>query len=173
MNRLPDLTGKTVLVVGGAPCDVSAATADYTIAASSGIKYAPNADMLVTIDNVMPPQGVGADATHGGLRVVGIPTDDPAHLYVALPYEAVEVAGRGTVHVRNNGISAIRLAAECGAARIVLAGFAPAAYDAANEQFGYAGVVAAALPALIAELAARGVTVEYCEAPVAKRGWRG
>lgn len=174
MNRLPDLIGKTVLIVGGASCDISAAQADYVIAASSGVAKAPKADMLVTIDNVMPPHAAGADVGFAGLRVSGVPSDDPAHVYVPFPYEHVTV-GRAVVHMRNNGVSAIRLAADRGATRILLAGFAPEAYDTFNSQFGYDGVTAAAIPALIAELAARGVTVEHYVAPPptpAKRGWR-
>ena len=165
MNRLPDLTGKTVLVVGSAQCVISAAHADYVIAASGGIKNAPTADMLVTIDNVMPPHAAGADVGFTGLRVSGVPSDDPAHVYVPFHYEHVQVGPSRTVHVRNNGVSAIRLAADRGAKRILLAGFDPAGYDAFNADFGYDGVTAAAIPALIAELAARGITVEFYSQP--------
>jgi hypothetical protein len=135
------------------------------IAASSGVRNAPTADMLVTIDNVMPPHSVGADAGFAGLRVAGVPSDDLTHVYVPFPYEHVQVGPNRTVHVRNNGISAIRLAAERGATRIVLAGFDPKGYDAFNAPYGYDGVTAAAIPALIAELAGRGVAVEYYAAP--------
>lgn len=165
MNRLPDLTGKTVLIVGGAQCVVSAAHADYVIAASSGVKNAPTADMLVTIDNVMPPHAIGADVGFTGLRVTGVPSDDPTLVYVPFPYEHVQVGPNRTMHVRNNGVSAIRLAADQGATRILLAGFDPSRYDSLNIEYGFDGVTAAAIPALIAELAARGVTVEYYSQP--------
>ena len=165
MQRLPDLTGKTVLVVGGAPCVLGAHNADYIIAASSGIKSAPNADMLVTIDNMMPPYGVGADADFTGLRVVGVPSGNPAHLYIPFPYERVRLAPLHTVEVRNNGLAAIRLAAKQGARRILLAGFDPAKYDAANVEYGYDRVTATAFPALIAELRTTGVEVEQIDLP--------
>jgi len=163
--KLPDLTGKTVAIIGGAP-GATVPPADYVIAASSGICAAPSADMLVMIDGKVPPHCPGTDADFTGLRVVGIPVDRTDALYIPLPYEVT----RG-VHFRNNGISAIRIAADCGAARILLSGFDPAAYDAFNAEFGYAGLTAAALPALIAELSARGVTVEFYAPPAApKRG---
>lgn len=169
MNRLPDLTGMTVLVVGGAQCDVSAAQADYVIAASSGVRHVPNANMLVSIDNMIPLHRAGADRGFNGIRVSGVPSDDPAHIYVPFPYEHVHVGPNRTVHVRNNGISAIRLAADRGATRILLAGFAPAEYDSFNAEHGYDGVTAAAIPALIAELAGRGITVEFYTAPAADK----
>lgn len=161
MNRLPDLTGKTVLVVGAVPCDIASTVRDYTIAASGGVKNAPDADMLVTIDNKMAHVEGWADANFTGIRVVGIPSDDLAHIYYAFPYESVQVAPGNVVHARNNAISAIRIAAERGAKRIMLAGFDPAAYDVLNAPSGYDGVLAGALPALISELTARGIVVEY------------
>lgn len=165
MNRLPDLTGKTVLVVGSAVCDASAVIADYIIAASGGIKNAPNADMLVSIDNDMSRVVGWYEAGFLGLRVVGIPSADVAHVYYPFPYENVQVAPGNTVHARNNGISAIRLAADRGAKRVLLAGFAPAVYDTFNAPYGYDGVLTAALPALISELAQRGIAVEYVPPP--------
>lgn len=167
MKRLPDLTGKTVLVVGGGQCAIEAVVADYIIAASSGIRSAPKADMLVTIDNVMPPHGIGSDRGFTRLRVVGIPSADASHVYIPLPYERVKFSAVNEVHFRNNGISAIRIAAERGAKKILLAGFDPKAYDTLNEPFGFAGVLAAAMPALISELSARGVVVEYVVARAA------
>lgn len=164
MNRLPNLTGKTVLVVGAVSCDISAIPADYVIAASGGIKNAPRADMLVSIDNSMR-HVPGADADFTGLRVIGIPSEDPAHLYIPLPYEEVRLDERTVVHVRNNALSAIRLAAQCGATKIMLAGFDLAAYDSYNAVVGFGGVMVTAMPALIAEMSARGVTVEYFMAP--------
>jgi hypothetical protein len=160
--KLPDLSGKTVAVIGGAP-GATVPPADYVIAASSGLCAAPTADMLVMIDGKLPPHCPETDTAFTGLRVVGIPVDHADALYIPLPYEVA----RG-VHFRNNGISAIRIAAGCGAKRIVLSGFDPDAYDAFNSEFGYAGLTATALPALIAELAGRGVTVEFYTPPVVK-----
>lgn len=160
--KLPDLSGKTVAVIGGAP-GATVPPADYVIAASSGICAAPTADMLVMIDGKVPPHCPGTDADFTGLRVVGIPVERVDALYIPLPYEVA----RG-VHFRNNGISAIRIAAECGAARILLSGFDPAAYDSFNAEFGYAGLTAAALPALMFELSGRGITVEFYTPPAVK-----
>lgn len=164
MNRLPDLTGKTVLVVGAIPCDISAVVSDYVIAASAGVKNAPNADMLVSIDNNMA-HAVGWDEkSFTGVRVVGIPSADEAHIYYPFPYESVQVAPSQVTHFRNNGISAIRLAAERGAKRVLIAGFDAAAYDAQSAPLGYDGALVNAMPALIAELRGRGLTVEYVSA---------
>lgn len=165
MKRLPDLTGKTVLVVGAVPCDLAPTTRDYTIAASGGVKNAPNADMLVTIDNNMAHVAGWIDNNFTGIRVTGIPSDDPAHTYIALPYESVQVAPGNIVHVRNNALSAIRIAADRGAKRVLLAGFDLAAYDTQNAALGFDGVLVTALPALISELAARGVAVEHVRPP--------
>ena len=161
MKRLPDLTGKTVLVVGAIPCDISGTARDYTIAASGGVKNAPSADMLVTIDNNMAHVEGWSERDFGGVRVTGIPSADPAHIHIALPYESVQVAPGNVIHARNNAISAIRIAAERGAKRVLLAGFDLAAYDKQCAPLGYEGVLVNALPALISEFAARGVVVEY------------
>lgn len=159
--KLPDLTGKTVAVVGAAP-GATVPPADYVIAASGGLRIAPNADMLVMIDGKMwDGYHTAFDDSFAGLRVVGVPTDRVPALYIPFQYETAN--GK---QFRNNGISAVRLAAQCGAKRILLSGFDWEAYDAANAHVGYAGLTASAVTALIAELAAQGVAVEYCVPPV-------
>jgi len=163
--KLPDLTGKTVAIVGAAP-SATVPPADYVIAASSGLKFAPNADMLVMIDGFMPERALGADDGFSGLRIIGIPGVRDDALYVTLPYEVAN-----GVHFRNNGISAIRLAADCGAKHIVLSGVDAAKYDADNAHLGFAGLTAAALPSLIAELSGRGVTVEFYAPPKPRKPW--
>lgn len=169
MNRLPDLTGKTVLVVGAVPCDIGTVAADYVIAVSAGVKNAPNADMLVSIDNNMA-HAVGWDEkSFTGIRVIGIPSADEAHIYCPFPYESIQVAPGHVTHFRNNGTSAIRLAADRGAKRVLIAGFDAAAYDRQSAPLGFDGVLVNAMPALIAELRGRGLTVEYVPAPTIRK----
>lgn len=161
--NMPDLKGKVVAVIGNAPNCVRP-SADYTIAASGGIKYAPDADMLVSIDAKFPDyfdaETIDAAKAFAGLYIVGVPTDDPRATYRTLIYENVD-----GVHFRNNGMSAIRMAAEFGATKILLAGFDAERYDTINTPVGFAGLTAKGLPALISELASKGVTVEYYTPP--------
>jgi len=160
MMSMPDLRNKTVAIIGNAVGCVRP-PADYTIAVSGGIKYAPDADMLVSIDAKCPDAYFDADTiaafkAFACLYIVGVPTDDQRATYRTLIYENV-----GGVHFRNNGMSAIRIAAECGATKILLAGFDAERYDTINAAFGFKGLIAKGLPALISELAEKGVQVEY------------
>lgn len=171
---LPSLTGRKVLIVGNAPGIsrevVSQILTDYTIAVSAGVKHAPFADMLVGIDAKIQATAdvdtVAAFNAFAGLFLVGVPSDDLRTTLHHMPYERVRFAPGNEVDIRNNGISAIRVAAELGATDITLVGFSAEEYDAREAHCGFAGVTAIALPALIAELAEKYVSVKYYVAPV-------
>ena len=150
-----DLSNKTVLIVGGASNVPSVLPpADFTIAASSGVEHAPNADVLMSIDGVPTPHGSGAMksafAAFQGLFLVGVPSDAPKAIEVYIPYES-----HNGVHFRNNGIAAIRLALNAGAAKVLLCGFDPVGYDAFNADFGYTGLTANVFDSLLLEYPGR------------------
>lgn len=75
---------------------------------------------------------------------------------IDFPRERVSLQTGTVLHIRNNSISAIRLAADLGASKIVLVGFDPAAYEKKNDFSGFA----VALDALITELREKGISVE-------------
>jgi len=158
---LPSLAGKTVAIIGNAP-NMSAAqcpAADYTIAVSFGLAHAPNAEAHVAIDGNLP------DANYAGLRLVGVPGIEGAE-FVYMPYDEVELAPGHTVHIRNNTLSAIRLAADAGAAHVLVAGQDVEAYEAFHNFQGLKG----GLAAIINEMASREipVRVEVLPPPVAQ-----
>ena len=144
----------TVAVLGNGPtlaADLAAATFDHCIAANSAILHKPDADMLVSIDGNWP---VEADS-FTGLRIVGIESDADA-LFVPMPYERVTLGPGNVIELRNNTLSAIRIAAQAGAATILLLGFDTEAYE---EIHNFPGLTIA-LASLVAELQAQGVSVQ-------------
>lgn len=153
--------GKTVAIIGtGATAtpDALEAVRDFpTIAANAAIKLVPNADMLVSIDANWPEEASGFK----GIRVVGVPSEAEAE-YVGVSYEAVRISPNEVVHIRSNGLLAMRLAAKAGAKKIVLVGFDPAAYQAKQVELGYdfRGYVEG-FAAVKAELEACGVEVVH------------
>lgn len=151
--------GETVAIIGNAPGMTAELATELAntlrpcraIAVNRGIRFAPWADMLISIDGNWPEEG----NAFAGLRIVGIESERDA-LYVPLPYERVTVAPGHVLELRNNALSAIRIAAQAGAARIVLAGFDTDRYE---ELHGFPGLTAG-LAALTAELQAQGIVVE-------------
>lgn len=159
---IPNLwEGKTVAIIGtgatATPEALEAVREVPTIAANAAIKLVPNADMLVSIDANWPAEAAGFK----GVRVVGVPCDADAE-YVGVSYEAVRVSPNEVLHIRSNGLLAMRLAAQAGAKKIVLVGFDPAAYQAKQEALGYAfrGYIEG-FAAVKAELEAAGVEVAH------------
>ena len=137
-----------------------------TIAVNRAVRHAPWADMLLAIDGNWPAEG----ESFAGLRVVGIESDADA-LYVGIPYEVVDMGPLGELHLRNNLLAALRVAARAGAARIILAGVDVASYEALHSFPG----LAEGLAKLVTELAAQGIVVEQIGAasepePVAAKG---
>ena len=142
------------------------------IAVRRAFRLAPDADFVLALDG--PPNHGFWDESEGcpGTRVCGVECDLVA-AYVHFPHETVELAPGHVVEIRNNGLAAIRLAAQLGAARILLVGFdaAPFAHfykDIDPDWDKYPGL-AIALPALIDELRAVGTEAEHYTPPPPKR----
>jgi hypothetical protein len=158
--KVPQLwLGETVAVVGtgasATPEAIDAVRSLPTIAANAAIALVPHADMLVSIDANWPDEGNRFE----GIRVVGIPCDADAE-YIGVSYEVVCVAPGRVVHIRNNGLLAMRIAAQAGAKKIVVVGFDPPAYQEKQVELGYdfPGYVEA-FAMVKAELEAAGVEV--------------
>lgn len=161
----PFWPGETVAILGNAPtlADELAAVErpSRTIAVNRAVAVAPWADMLVSIDGNWPAEAAG----YTGLRIVGVESELDAH-YVHLPHEIVTLAPGNVVHLRNNAMSAIRIAAQAGAAKIVLYGFDTDRYEQLHNFPG----VTIGLAALVAELQSHGIVVErYVPPAPAKR----
>jgi len=157
----PDWQGQTVAVLASGP-NMSQEVADALrehrrIVVNFTHRLAPDADMLVAMDGNWPKEL--RDFT--GLRVTGVLDDDLDALYIGPRWERVQIAPGHEIEVHNSGLTAIRIAAQMGAARIILAGFDLGTpghwYDGVQE--AYTGV-AQGIAALEAELTARGVKVE-------------
>ena len=157
----PDWQGQTVAVLASGP-NMSQEVADALrehrrIVVNFTHRLAPDADMLVALDGNWPQEL----RDFAGLRVTGVLDDDLDALYIGPRWERVQMAPGHEIEVHNSGLTAIRIAAQMGAARIILAGFDLGTpghwYDDVQEE--YIGV-AQGIAALEAELTARGVIVE-------------
>lgn len=158
--------GETVAVLGNAP-SLSAELATLgrpvrAIAVNRAAAAAPWADMLVSIDANWPAEA----EDFIGARIIGFESDSIDAYYMPLPHEQVEVAPGHVLHLRSNLLAAIRIAAMAGAAKILLLGIDIDRYQALHDAPG----VGAGLQALIHELAATGVAVEYYQPPPAEDG---
>lgn len=147
--------GETVVVIGNADKMTAAIANKYqsfrSIAVNRAVKFAPWADILVSIDGNWPKEG----ENFAGVRIVGNTSEIDAGM-IDFPRERVSLQTGTVLHIRNNSISAIRLAADLGASKIVLVGFDPAAYEKKNDFSGFA----VALDALITELREKWISVE-------------
>jgi hypothetical protein len=152
--------GETVAILGNGP--TLAAELESTerptrsIAVNCAVTVAPWADMLVSIDGNWPADA----ADYAGMRIMGIESDLDAH-FVHMPHEVVRLGPSNEIHIRNNALSAIRIAAQAGAAKIVLFGFDTERYEEIHDFPG----VTIGLSALIAELQAQGIEVERYDLP--------
>lgn len=155
----PDLSwmGETVVVMGSGP-SMSKHVADQvrqmqckTIVVNHTHKLAPWATMLVAMDLNLPLWDDAKNFT--GLRVCGVQSEKVDALYAGPMYERVELSPLHRIEIHNSGLAAIRIAADMGAARIILAGFDP---ELNREK--YPGLVEG-LAALIKELERRGIAV--------------
>jgi hypothetical protein len=154
--QLPQWHGQTVAVIGAAPT-LTPALADSVqhlpcIAINRAVLLAPWAQVLMSIDGNWP---TGIEAFEG-LRVVGV-LGIEGGAYLPIPYEVVDLGPAHQVHIRSNALAAIRLAAQCGASKIVLLGFDTERYEQIHAFRG----LTQGLAALIAELAAQGASVEF------------
>jgi hypothetical protein len=154
--------GATVAVVGAGPSATPAAIAAVrglpTIAVNRAITLVPDADMVASIDGNWPPEG----DTFAGLRVVGVPCERDAY-YLGVAYEVVRISPSEVLHIRNNTLWAMRIAARAGAKKIVLIGIDPVRYEEIHSFRGFA----AGLAALVQEFAAQGIEVVH-DSPEAK-----
>lgn len=161
---------QTVAVLATGP-SMSQALADTfkecrTIAVNYAIRVAPWADMLLALDGNWPQEF----REFAGLRVTGTDDAELDALYIGHRSETVTLRPGHLVTIRNSGLMALRIAAEMGAARILLAGFAPeepAHFDGTSAG-PYVGL-AEGLRQVAAEIQARGVSVEHVEAPKPRR----
>jgi len=130
------------------------------ICARTAFRFAPDADMLVTLDGPQDAEFWRESMDFGGIRVIGFECDEDA-VFLPIAHERVTLGEGHGVELRNNGLVAIRVAAMMGAAKILLLGFDRGLYDARgnNVEIGFLGLEEAT-DAIIADLRARGVEVE-------------
>lgn len=168
----PDWKGKTVVVLGGGPSfNVPLAESlrhHVCIAVSYVAKLVPWADAMLALDGNVE---VWDDITAGyaGIKMCGTPSDQIDGMFVGSCYEAIKLAPLRTIEIRNSGLAAIRIAARCGASRILLVGFDPETYthaagypaspdDTPHEPYPH---MIEGLAAVVASVRASGVTVEF------------
>jgi len=148
----PSLTPEVLEVLAGCPL----------IAVNEACRVVPHADMLVALDGNWPQEM----REFAGIRLTGIEDDTLDAFYVGHRFMSVTIGVGHIVEIRNSGLEAIRIAAQLGAARVLLVGFDAAFggpqthfYDDEVDTGEYVGLVAG-LKQITAELAARGIVVE-------------
>lgn len=158
--------GKTVAVLATGPSmtqELADSVQQYPrIAVRRAMRFAPDAEMLVAIDGAVGTldDSFWDDAKDfAGLRVTGTESADLDALYLPMPYEVVTIREGHVVHIRNNGLAAARIAAQGGAAKILLLGFDTEHYEEVHAHTGFLGLTEG-LAALTAELEAQGIEVE-------------
>ena len=172
--KAPAWQGATVAVLASGP-SLTQEVADSVkhlprIAVRRAFRLAPDADLVLALDG--PPNfGFWAESEgFAGIRVCGVECDLDA-MYANIPHERATLGPGHQIEVRNNGLAAIRLAAMCGAAKIVLIGFDPEPfahfYGAADSDWDKYPGLTKGLAALCAELRAKGVEVEGDPKPAA------
>jgi hypothetical protein len=156
--------GETVAILGAGP-DMTAELAERarqhkTIAVNRAVKFAPNADMFVALD---PRHPFWEDAKDfAGIKIIGVECDFEEKygaFYVAGLSERVVIEPGNTIEIRNNALAAIRCAVMAGAAKIILLGFDPAAYEAIHAHTGFYGLTQG-LDQITAELRGKGIEIE-------------
>ncbi len=155
--------GETVAVLGAGPdmtAELAATAKGFkTIAVNRAVKFAPWADMFVALDP-LHPFWEGRDSFEG-IKICGVECDYDAR-YVGMLYETVHIAEGHTIQIRNNALAAIRLAALCGAKKILLLGFDAVRYQEVRGHTGFYGLVEG-LAQITAELQAQGVEVQQID----------
>lgn len=155
--------GETVAVLGAGPdmtAELAATAKGFkTIAVNRAVKFAPWADMFVALDP-LHPFWEGRDSFEG-IKICGVECDYDAR-YVGMLYETVQIAPGHIIEIRNNALAAIRLAALCGAKKILLLGFDAVRYQEVHGHTGFYGLVEG-LAQITAELKAKGIEVEQVD----------
>jgi hypothetical protein len=161
---LPDWTGQTVAVLACGPSltqdAVEALSEHRMVAVNHACRLAPHADMLVAMDAGWCDEWRAFE----GLRVTAVEDPELDAMHAGARWETVRIAPGHEIEIHNSGLAAIRLAAQAGAAKIILVGFDwPARpghfYDDEVDTGGYVGL-AEGLAKIAAELTAHGVAVE-------------
>mgnify|MGYP003395333890 CR=1 FL=1 len=111
--------------------------------------------MLIGLDGEADAEFWEESKDFAGQRICGVECEIDA-LYPGLMYESVEIGPAHTIHIRNNALAAIRIAARSGAAKILLLGFDTERYEALHNFVG----LTAGLAQMTAELRAQGIEVE-------------
>jgi len=160
--------GQTVAILGTGPSltpeAVAGAMKYRTIAINRAIKLAPDAEMMLALDGNWPQEW----RDFAGLKITGCADDTLDAMYIGMCYERIAVSKTETVEARKSGLAAIRLAAKGGAAKILLVGFDPhtAAHfhdsSGAGKSYQY---LAQGLEAIIKELKAKGIEIEFYVKP--------
>lgn len=169
----PEWQGQTVAVLASGQ-NMSQEVADALrehrrIVVNYTHRLAPDADMLVAMDGNWPQEM----REFAGLRVTGVQDDSLDAIYIGPRWERVQLAPGHQIEIHNSGLTAVRIAAQMGAARIILAGFEPETpghwYDNEVDSSNFYTGLAQALQDLTVELQAKGVKVETYTAKKAKR----
>ena len=140
------------------------------IAVRRAFRLAPDADFLLSLDGP-PNHGFWDESrTFAGIRICGVECDELDAMYANLPAELVTVGPAEQIQIRNNGLSAIRLAALSGATTIILLGFDGLPYkhfyDEVDGDWDQYPGLAAGLAALMCELRAQGIIIETDAPPL-------
>ncbi|MRV72569.1 hypothetical protein GJ700_12710 [Duganella sp. FT92W] len=157
----PVWAGETVAVLGNAPC--LDAELEYlprpihAIACNQAVIKAPWVDMMVSIDANWRLEADG----YQGVRIIGFESPDIDACFLPIRYEEVVIGPAHTIHIRSNLLAAIRIAAQAGAAKVLLVGIDPEFYEANLQAPG----TVAGLAALIVEMTTAGVVVERFRIP--------
>lgn len=154
----PEWAGETVAVLASGPgltAELVEELSEHrTIAVNDAIRLAPHADMLVALDGNWP-QHYRAFA---GVKVTGVADDELDALYIGPQWETVTLAPGNVIEIHNSGLTAIRIAARMGAAKIILAGFGGTGHFYDDQADAYTGLEQG-IAQLVADLTAQGVEV--------------
>ena len=161
--------GKTVAVLASGPT-LTQELADSVrhlprICTRWACKLAPDADMVVGVDGARDAEfWAWVIENFQGLKITSEETDElpPEVMYFWHRWEMVTISEipSHVIEFRNNGMSAIHLAAQAGAAKTLLLGFDAARYEEVHGHRGFIGLTQG-LEQLTATLRAQGIEVEY------------
>jgi len=126
-------------------------------------KLAPDADMVIAVDGPHDTEFWAWVIEHfRGVKITAVETDElpPEVMYYWHRWEMVTISEipSHVIEFRNNGMSAIHLAAEAGAAKILLLGFDAARYEQIHGHMGFIGLTQG-LEQLGVKLRAQGIEV--------------
>lgn len=163
----PDWKGETVIVLAGGPSFNTALAESLRehvcLAVNYVVKLVPWVDAVIALDGDAPTWESITDG-YAGIKMCGVQSDKIDGMYVGPMYETIQLSPLRTVEIRNSGLAAIRIAAQCGASRILLVGFDPdiplhaEGYPVAPSLLPY---LKEGLDSVVASVRATGVVVEF------------